>query len=295
MTVMQEAMKAAMEAKNNDLNSYVWKMARNKDGVQEEIRLVDATPEQLQKFYDHCQSMLYSTDKLNPGRYTLLKIIEEQRRKCNTALFINKLESGSLSRDGKPYPRFLYLQDINAYMDQNKEYFPVEERREISISALPGNLPREFERISISEAIDGCLGQLGTIDTKHITFSFILSLGVHLTPEELKEFDVKDQNGKPKKKPELIKERLGINPEVKLNITPNGLSFAELRAMVNLRPKNYSDLTTDQLTTLRNKVLFKLEEEVKKHAQDWEERKKQILKVAENRDIVIDREKDVTV
>ena len=55
--------------------------------------------------------------------------------------------------------------------------------------------------------------------------------------------------------------------------------------MINLKPKKYSALTTDQLVTLRNKVLFKLENEVKFHISQWEERIRQIELVAQTRGI----------
>lgn len=288
MTVMREKLMEAIEAKNNDTKSFVWKLARKSDGTQEEIRLVDATPEQLNSFYKHCKSMLSSEDKLNPGRYVLLKIIGEQRRKCNVELFLRKLESGSLCSDGKPYPRHLYIQDIRAYMNTHKEDFPSDELNDISIAAITGGLPREFERISIEEVLDGGLDRLGHFDNKHITFSFILNMGVYLTPAEMKEFDEKDKDGNTRSKLEVIKERLNIKPTVRLTVKPTGLNFNELRAMVNLKPKKYSDLTTDQLTVLRNKVLFRLEDEVQFHIEQWQERMRQIELIANERGITLD-------
>lgn len=186
---MRDKLMEAMEAKNNDIKSFVWKLARKADGTQEEIHLVDATPEQLNKFYKHCLSMLHSADKLNPGRYVLLDIIGEQRKKCNVELFLRKLESGEICADGKPYPRHLYIQDLRGYMNSHKEDFPSNELKNISIAACTGGLPREFERISIEDVLDGGLDQLGYFDNKHITFSFILNMGVYLTPSEMKEFD----------------------------------------------------------------------------------------------------------
>lgn len=287
MTLMRDKLMEAIEAKSNDVKSFVWKLARKADGTQEEIHLMDATPEQLNSFYKHCKSMLYSDDKVNPGRYVLLKIIGDQRKKCNIELFLRKLESGALSADGKPYPRHLYIQDIRSYMDANKEQFPVSERKNIPISAIPGNLPREFGRISIDDVIDGGLDKLGHFDNKHITFSFILNMGVYLTPAEMKEFNEKDKDGNPRKKPDLIKERLGLKPSVSLTVKPTGLNFSELRAMINLKPKKYSELTTDQLTVLRNKVLFRLEDEVQFHIEQWEERMRQIELVAKERGITL--------
>jgi len=288
MTELGDKLVQAIEAKNNNIKEFVWKFSRKSDGTQDSINLVDASPEQLQTFYNHCNSMLYSKDKLNPGRYVLLDIIAEQRRKCNVELFLRKLESGAICVDGKSYPRHLYIQDLRTYLNANKEDFPSSKWKEISIATCSGNLPREFERISIDEVMDGCLDNLGWLSTKHITFSFILSLGVYLTPEELKELDEKDSEGNSRKKLEVLKERLNIKDSVRLVVKPSGLNFKELRAMINLKPKKYSELTTDQLMVLRNKVLFKLENEVMYHASQWEEKIRQIKLVADSKGITLD-------
>lgn len=288
MTVLREKLMEAIEAKNNDINTFVWKFPRKSDGTQEEIHLVDTTPEQLKTFYKHCLSMLYSNDKLNPGRHVLLDIIEEQRRKCNVELFLRKLEAGSICADGKPYPRHLYIQDLRAYMNSHKEDFPSNELKTISIASCASSLPREFERISIEEVLDGGLDQLGYFDNKHITFSFILNMGVYLTPAEMKEFDEKDKDGNTRSKLEVIKERLNIKSSVRLTVKPTGLNFNELRAMVNLKPKKYSELTTDQLVVLRNKVLFRLENEVLFHIEQWDDRIRQLKLVAESKGISLD-------
>lgn len=287
-TNLGEKLTEAINAKNNDVNTFVWKFARDKKtGVQNEIKLMDATPEQLQEFYDHCDSMLYNTHKVNPGRYTLLDIIKEQRYKCNVELFLRKLESGAICADGKPYPRYLYLQDLREFMNNHKDLFPTNELKNISISSITGDLPREFERISIESVIDGCLDSLGSFDNKHITTNFILGMGVYLTPAEMREFEEKDENGKVRSRLSVVKERLRIKDSVRLNVKSTGLSFAELRAMIKLRPEKYSKLTTDQLTALRNKILFKLENEVKYHTQLWEEKMRQLELVAKVRGITL--------
>lgn len=277
----------AIDAKNNDIKSFIWKLAKNKStGVQEEIRLIDATEEQLNSFYKHCMSMLYSKDKINPGRYTLLDIIKDQREKCNVELYLRKLKEGAFTR-GESYPRHLYCQDVLNCIKMNKEHFPQSELKNIPITAITGGVPKEFSRLSIDSVINGCLDTLGIIDTKHITFNFILNLGIYLTPEEMREFDEKDKDGKTRSKLEVIKERLNIKPTVRLIVKPSGLNYTELRAMLNLRPKKYSELTTDQLVTLRNKVLFRLEQEVDYHITSWEERIRQIKMVAESRGVTL--------
>lgn len=112
-------------------------------------------------------------------------------------------------------------------------------------------------------------------------------MGIYLTPAEMKEFEEKDENGKTRSRLSVVKERLKIKDSVRLNVKPSGLSFSELRAMIKLRPKKYSELTTDQLTALRNKILFKLENEVKFHISQWEDRMRQIELVADERGITL--------
>ena len=113
-------------------------------------------------------------------------------------------------------------------------------------------------------------------------------MGVYLTPAEMKEFDEKDKDGNTRSKLEVIKERLNIKNTVRLTVKPAGLRFNELSAMVNLKPKKYSELTTDQLIVLRNKVLFKLENEVMFHIEQWEERMRQLRMVAESKGITLE-------
>lgn len=284
--MMKEKLEAAIKAKKNDINSYVWKLARTSEGVQEEIKLMEATPEQLKQFYNHCESMLYSKDKANLGRYALLNMIKDQREKCNVELYLRKLNSGSLT-NGVSYPRNNYCQDIMECIQKNRDLFPSSELSNISIASITGGIPSEFSRLSIASVIDGCLDQLGNFQNKYVTFGFLLSLGVYLTPEEMSEFTEKDEEGKNRSKLELIKERLNIKPSVFLAVKPSGLSYTELRAMLNLHSQRYSKLSTDQLTTLRDKVLFRLEQKVNYHIEQWEERITQILKVADARGIKV--------
>jgi hypothetical protein len=290
MTELKEKLTEAINAKKNDITTYVWKLAKKSDKTQEEIRLVDATPEQLNQFYAHCNSMLYSKSKSNPGRYVLLNIIKDQRDKCNVEIFLRKLESGALCKDGAPYPRYLYLQDLRSFMNANKDQFPTNELKNISIATCTNGLPREFARIDIQTVIDACLDSLGFFENKHITFTFIINLGVCLTKNELKKFNAKDLEGNKISKLTQIKQYLGLKDWVDLQVKPSGLNLEELRAMLILRPKKYSELTTDQLVVLRNKVLFRLENDVNKNIEFWETLKKQIEKVAEVNNITLNAE-----
>lgn len=289
MGILGDKIAAAQEAKSNDINTFVWKGPKkevNGKMVQEEIMLKDATEEQLKQFLAHCNSMLYSKDKDNPGRYPLLKIIKEQRDKCNAELYIRWLEN-KYKKDTptprKEYPRYLYQQDIRTILTNNRETFEKDKLDQYPIEQITNGVPTEFRDVTIALAQDACLGTLGDFNKKHLSLNFITKLGLWFTPAEMKDLTEKDENGKTRDRLDVIRERHGLKPVVSLYINPKGLTYTELRAMLNLKSKSrkYSDLTTDQLTTLRDRVLFFFEEEVEKHIKQWEERKSQILKVAE--------------
>lgn len=293
MTLIGDKFVEAINAKNNDIKTFVWKGAKeviNDEKVQTEVRLIDATPDQLNKFYAHCKSMLYSTDKVNPGRYVLLDIIKEQREKCNVELYLRYLENGDPEKIGRPrYPRHKYLKMIKEFLDNNKEVLPRDSWKDTPITVATKGISEEFTDLSIDLVLDACLDTLGRFEKKHITLNFITKMGLWFEPQEMKDLTEKDEEtGKVRDRLEVIKERLNLKNSTKLRLDPKGLSYCEFRAMVSLKSKKYSALTTDQLLVLRNKVLFRLEEEVAFHASQWETRMEQIRKVAESRGIKIE-------
>ena len=90
------------EAAKQDVNNFIWKGPKREIAgmrVQSEVKLMEATPEQLQDFYKHCISMLYSTDKQNPGRYVLKDIVKDQINKCNAELCLRWLENKYMHDD----------------------------------------------------------------------------------------------------------------------------------------------------------------------------------------------------
>ena len=59
--------------------------------------------------------------------------------------------------------------------------------------------------------------------------------------------------------------------------------------MINLRSnKKYTELTTNQLETLRDKVLFILQEKVEYHIKQWETIMSQLVEVAQSKNITLD-------
>lgn len=272
---MKEKLAAAIAKKNNDINTFVWKGRKvevNGQLVQEEKRLIDCSEEELRTFYNHCESMLYNDSKEYPGRYVLLDIIKDQRERCNAELFLRWLEQ----EEG--VPRFTFLASLRVFLDNNKE---IDTKKVFISEALVGDCPAGFAKLPIDIVLEGCLDKLGKFNKQHITLTFILKQGLWFTQQESKDLTEKTANGEFREKAEVALERLGLKPTVSLYMTPKGLSFTQLRAMVNLKSKKYSELTTPQLETLRNRILFSLEDEVKFHISQWETRKNQIKMVCD--------------
>lgn len=77
-----------------------------------------------------------------------------------------------------------------------------------------------------------------------------------------------------------MKERLFVKGNLK--VVPNGLSYADFRALINL--DNYpkiSDLPTSTLKLLRDRILLLLDNDIDWHIQKWLKIKENIERVAE--------------
>lgn len=283
--MLSEKLALALEGSKNNVTAFTWKGPKQKvngELKQEEIRLIDATEQQLKEFYAHCKSMLYNDDRKNPGRYVLLQTVKDQQNKCNTELFIRWVEGRYLNITGRgAYPRFLYLNDLRNLL--NKSDVNKDEYKNILASAVTSsdNYPDEFRDVVIGDVMNGCVDGLGIFDRSHISLKFICKLGIWLTRQELKELEERDDNGKLRNRLMVIKERLNLKDSIMIALNEEtGLTYNEFRAMINLKSKRYSELTTDQLVALRNKVLFRFMETIEEHIAQWEERIRQIKLVA---------------
>lgn len=287
MGVLGEKLQEAL----NSIDGYIWKGPKREvagEVMQPTIKLMDATEEQLNKFYDHCLSMLYNTDRKNPGRYVLLKMVKEQQAKCNVELFIRYVEGKYLNSSGRPlYSRHLYYMDLKELLDNNLDVLPKEKYSEVTIDNVTSDaeFPAEFRDITIEQVRDACLDSLGIFDRTHLSLNFITKLGIWFTPQEREDLKEYDSKGQLIDRLVTIKHRHNLSDKVRLKTNQAGLTYAELRAMLNLRTKKYSELTTDQLVLLRNKILFRFIEEVENHIVQWETRISQIEEVCKVRGI----------
>ena len=62
-----------------------------------------------------------------------------------------------------------------------------------------------------------------------------------------------------------------------------GLTLDQMFSMVSLRARKYSEMTTTQLKVLNNRILFALENSVKFHIKQWEQRMRQIQLVLQSK------------
>ena len=283
MTVLGDKLGEALNAKANDINNYVWKGPKV-NGVQEEIKLVDASFDQLQKFYKHCNEMLYNSDSKYPGRITLLGIVDDQIKRCRAELLVRWL------RSEKQYTTTNCLEDLRAIISNNKEQLTQDVIKTYAIGNIMNGLPIEFERVPISLVMDACLDSLGVLDNSHLTLNFIVKMGLWFTQQEMQKpvsegglYKKDPETGKAKNRLEVVSQELRLNPSIALRIDNTGLSYAEFRSMCRLKRDKYANLTSDQLRLLSNKVLYRFQDQCEMQAKQWQDKIEEILKVAESK------------
>lgn len=155
-TLLEERLKEAINKKNNDLTSFTWKGVKTLDEsgkyVQNEVKLVDLNNDELVDCYNHCKKMLFNKDVLNPGRYLVLEIISDQKNRCGVELFLRYIEQEH------EYSRFSLMNTLTNFITVNKEAF---QNTKPLLKDTFSNIPNEFEGLSLSLVIDGCLDRLG--------------------------------------------------------------------------------------------------------------------------------------
>lgn len=276
MTVLGDKLREALNDKANDVNSYVWKGPKV-NGVQEEIKLVDADYDQLKRFYNHCEQMLCNSDTKNPGRLTLLDIVSDQIQRCRAELLIRWL------RAEKQYTNTRCLEDLRITIKNNKEILTNETIKVYPIGNILNGIPVEFREVPVSLVMDACLDSLGLFDNSHLTLNFIVKMGLWFTQQEMqKDLYRKDPvTGKAVNRLLVVSKELRLNPSISLKICDTGLSYAEFRSMCRLKRDKYANLTSDQLRLLSSKVLYRFQNQCESQAKQWKDKMEEIKKVAE--------------
>ena len=271
---LNRAIETSKERARTDVNNLVWKY---KNGTSK--RLMDMDNDELQKCYDHCNSMLYSKAKVTPGKYTIKQIINRTYENVNAELFMRYI-----------------LHELNLEMFKtNKDLFDfiIAQKSSLNlkdsdyVTTIFTNVPTIFEKVTIDRLLSACFDKLDALNRKIISDKFIVSQGIWLTNEEKKELQ-EFVDGKQRDFMDVIKERLVLNNSLKLRIDRKGLSYNEFRSLVKLDqyPK-ISSLPTATLTLLRDKILLLLDYDVEYHIAKWENLISNIKKVAEKKDLIL--------
>ena len=275
------------------IESYVWKdkrLTKDRREKQVEYRLVDMDEYELNKAYAHCKMMLYNNDKKYSGREIILKMISEQLDCCGAELALRYFKSLRDENGNQKYSEQSLLSDL-------REWFPDHNEKNYKLQDLPVQVDRvdsKFNSVSVNSLMQACRDALGAFDHSKITFSFLYNNGVYLTQEESANLDKFTLKNTLAEKIEIMKLQLGLDESTDVHVNPRGLSEKEFRDMIHMkrlkgyRSCKYSELTTSQLETLRNKVLYALEEKVAYQAMTWRELMAQIEEVARYKHFKLD-------
>lgn len=282
-TVLGDALKQALDSKKPDYSSFVWKGEKRKEGdkyVQDNERIDSMSPGRLKECYRHCNKMLYSEDPKHLGRYNVLEEVTEQIRNCNTELLLRYFENSYLRNENRPATkRFSLMISLRELMKNNPE---ISDWNMVTLSKFSENIPEEFHDITVENILNGCTDNLGAMNKQHLTMTFITKMGLWFTKAE--ENELKGNSNADRLK--IAKEKLHLPEKLILRFSEKGLSYHEMRAMLILPKKQkYSDMTTEQLCTLRNKVLLRLSREVDSHIYSWKRLMHQIELVAKSKGI----------
>ena len=252
------------------MEDYMWYFEKKQisPGIkkQESIKLIHASEQQLIKFHDHARSMLTNDDKNKQGRLHVLSKVKDERSLCNVELFLRHLERV------KGMTRYTLLDEI---FDIVKTYdyskYNVKDLQIIDNCA-------DYCKIPVNKLIDGCTNSLGIFQDKHVTTNFMLRIGVWLKKEDYVELDEMYPE-KTLDEKFIIKFNLPSNIRIKIN--PKGLSYKQFKAIMSLNKTQYHDMTDEQLLTLRNRVLFDLENMINKQVSFWNKKILELREVAD--------------
>ena len=126
----------AIAEKNNDMTTFTWKYQNGN-----EVKLIDCSEQELNKFFKHCYEMLFNRSLYNPGKYIVRENIFKAYDNCNAELFVRYLLHDC------DIEFFKTKKDILDFINVNKQ------EREISlkdcIDTLFTGVPPIFEKLTI--------------------------------------------------------------------------------------------------------------------------------------------------
>lgn len=275
-------------SKKNNVNTYIWK-DKKENGQQVEHRLIDFDLKTLQEKFNLCEQMLYNTDARRPGRLVLLDIVNDQILRCRAELLVRWI------RHARECTSTMLLESIRTMISNNKDILTQDTIKTVPIGEIMTGIDDlDFRKIPINLVLDACMDYLGIIDTSHLTFNFVLRMGLWFTQQEMQTpveegglYQKDPTTGKAVNRLELVKTLRHLNPAISLRIDPTGLSYAEFKSMCDLHRDKYSNLTTNQLKLLSTKVLYRFQNQCEAQAKQWQDKIDEIKEVAEHKGYVL--------
>lgn len=227
--------------------------------------------------------MLYNEDSWAVGRVLVKRNIHNIIAACNTELFVRYLIHESGVDTFKTRKDIL---DCISNYRTNADHDIIDD----TIDVIFNGLQPEFEKITICQLMDACFDKLGVFNSKMINLKFLLFQGIWLTNQEKVDLTEKDERGVMRDRKEVIIERLSLNIDPRqLRFNQRGLSYTEFRSIVQLSPMSkISSLPSSTLTTLRDKVLLLLDNDLDHHINKWTKLLRNCQEVAKMRHIPLE-------
>ena len=119
---------------------------------------------------------------------------------------------------------------------------------------------------------------------QHLTMTFITKMGLWFSKAE--ENELRGTSNSNMERLKIARDKLHIPSKITLKISEKGLTYHEMRAILTLPKKQkYKDMTNEQLITLRDKILPRLQREIDTHIVSWRRLQKQIELVAKEKNV----------
>ena len=266
-----ENLQTAIEEKKNDINQMIWKL---KDGKS--VRLMDMSPQELQRAYIHSMDMLYNKNRYSPGKYIMKENLKTLISDCNAELFLRYILHEcdiDILKTALQVADFIRTGKSNNNLTDDSP-----------VTILFGSVPRDYQTVTLGQLMNACFDKLGVINRKMISDNFIISQGVWLTEDEKQEL-TEYSNGKIRPWLDVVKERLFMD-NIRLRVSTNGFSYSDLKCLVRLDPvSKISNLPSSTLKLMRDKVLILLDSDTDYHIEKWNTLKHNIEQVAEYKGI----------
>lgn len=247
--------------KETELESYLWKPTKSAVGVP----MIDASEEDLKKWYTHCCRMISNTAPL--GRKEVLGVAVSAKNICLGELFYREL-----SNPHDFYASLTALLETPLYLKN----FPPTEYATTPIGQVI-HIDEMYSKLSVQDIRKSCLRLYKSFPKALLTLSFLGSCGI----------------SDPEATPNNVHEKLKISKAIAIPIIEKGGltldEFKKLKVLTKVST-SYSSINTSSLKTLVYIVLPKLIKRTDKQLLLWEGLKYKIRAICNYKQIDLPNE-----